>query len=159
RAEGRLAALRIDARTGLLTHVNTVPAGPDPAHLSVDAAGRYLLAAYYVDAKVTVHEIGKDGRLSEKPLQSLPTADTAHAVVLDPPDRFPSVPPPGPDVIFQLAFDAKTGRLSASDPPKLTTPKGAGPRHLVFHPSRPIAYVANEQGCSVTAYAFDPRNG
>jgi 6-phosphogluconolactonase len=159
RAEGKLASLRIDARAGLLTHVNTVPAGPDPAHLSVDATGRYLLAAYYVDAKVTVHEIGKDGRLSEKPLQSVPTAEKAHAVVLDPSNRFAFVPHTGPDAIFQFAFDARAGRLSASEPPKLTTPKGTGPRHLVFHPSKPVAYVANEQGGSVTAYAFDPKGG
>jgi 6-phosphogluconolactonase len=159
RAEGKLAALRIDPATGLLTHVNTVPAGPDPAHLSTDAAGRYLLAAYYVDAKVTVHEIGKDGALGEKPLQTVPTAEKAHAIVLDPSGRFAFVPHTGPDAIFQFAFDAKTGKLSANEPARLATPKGTGPRHLVFHPSRPVAYVSNEQGGSVTAYALDARGG
>jgi 6-phosphogluconolactonase len=159
RAEGKLASFRIDRATGMLTHLSTVPAGPDPAHLSTDAAGRYLLAAYYVDAKVTVHRIGKDGALGEKPLQSLPTADKAHAIVLDPSGRFVFVPHTGPDTIFQFAFDAKAGRLSANEPSKLATPKGTGPRHLVFHPSRPVAYVANEQGGSVTAYALDARAG
>jgi 6-phosphogluconolactonase len=159
RAEGKLASFRIDPATGMLTHISTVPAGPDPAHLSTDAAGRYLLTAYYVDAKVTVHAVGKDGALGEKPLQSLPTADKAHAVVLDPSGRFAFVPHTGPDTIFQFAFDAKAGRLTANSPAKLTTPTGTGPRHLVFHPSRPIAYVANEQGGSVTAYALDPKAG
>jgi 6-phosphogluconolactonase len=143
----------------MLTHLNTVPAGPDPAHLSTDAAGRYLLAAYYVDAKVTVHSIGKDGALSEKPLQSLPTADKAHAIVPDPSGHFVFVPHTGPDTIFQFAFDASKGQLSTNEPSKLTTPKGTGPQHLVFHPSRPIAYVANEQGGSVTAYALDSKAG
>jgi 6-phosphogluconolactonase len=69
------------------------------------------------------------------------------------------VPHTGPDVIFQFTLDAKTGRLSAGDPAKLTTPKGTGPRHLVFHPTGPVAYVANEQGGSVTAYALDTRAG
>lgn len=159
RAEGKLASLRIDAETGLLRQINTVPAGSDPAHISTDAAGRYLLAAYYVDAKVTVHAIGKDGRLSEKPLQSIPTADKAHAIVPDPSNRFVFVPHTGPDEIFQFAFNAKTGKLSANEPAKLTTPKRAGPRHLVFHPSELIAYVANEQGGSVTAYALNPKAG
>jgi 6-phosphogluconolactonase len=159
RAEGKLASFRIDRATGMLTHLNTVPAGPDPAHLSTDAAGRYLLAAYYVAAKVTVHRIGKDGALGEKPLQSLPTADKAHAIVPDPSGRFVFVPHTGPDTIFQFIFDAKTGRLSANEPAKLTTRRGTGPRHLVFHPSRPVVYVANEQGGSVTAYALDPRAG
>jgi 6-phosphogluconolactonase len=159
RSAGKLAAFRLDAATGRLTHVNTIPAGPDPAHLATDAAGRYLLTAYYVDAKVTVHAIGKDGALGDKPLQTVPTADKAHAVVPDPSGRFAFVPHTGPDAIFQFAFDAKTGRLTANEPATLATPKGTGPRHLVFHPSRPVAYVANEQGGSVTAYALDTRGG
>jgi 6-phosphogluconolactonase len=159
RAECKLASFRIDRATGMLTHLNTVPAGPDPAHLSTGVGGRYLLAAYYVDAKVTVHAVGKDGTLGEKPHQSLPTADKAHAIVLDPSGRFAFVPHTGPDTIFQFAFDAKTGRLTANSPAKLTTPRGTGPRHLVFHPSRPVAYVANEQGGSVTAYALGPEAG
>jgi 6-phosphogluconolactonase len=159
RAEGKLASFHINPSTGMLTHVSTVPAGPDPAHLSTDAAGHYLLAAYYVDAKVTVHAVGKDGKLSEKPLQSVPTADKAHAIVPDPSGRFVFVPHTGPDVIFQFTFDAKTGKLSANDPAKLPTPKGTGPRHLVFHPTKPVAYVANEQGGSVTAYVLDPKAG
>jgi 6-phosphogluconolactonase len=159
RAEGKLASFRINPSTGTLTHLSTVPAGPDPAHLSTDAAGRYLLAAYYVDAKVTVHAIGKDGALGEKPLQSIPTADKAHAIVPDPSGGYVFVPHTGPDAIFQFAFDAKTGQLTANEPAKLTTPKGTGPRHLAFHPSKPIAYVANEQGGSVTAYALEPKAG
>lgn len=159
RVEGKLVSLRIDPATGMLKHINTVPAGPDPAHISTDAGGRDLLAAYYVDARVTVHAIGKDGTLAEKPTQSIPTADKAHAIMLDPSNRFAFVPHTGPDVIFQFAFDAKTGKLSATEPAKLSTPKGTGPRHLVFHTSKPIAYVANEQGGSVTTYAFDAKAG
>src|SRR5262249_37048341 len=103
--------------------------------------------------------IGKDGALGENPLQSLPTADKAHAIVADPSGRFVFVPHTGPDVIFQFAFDASKGRLTAAEPAKLSTPKGTGPRHLVFHPSRPIAQGATGQGGRVPAYAFDPRGG
>ena len=77
RSTGKLASFRLDAATGKLAHINTVAVGPDPAHISTDRTGHYLLTAYYVDAKVTVHAIGKDGALSEKPIQSIPTADKA----------------------------------------------------------------------------------
>src|SRR5207244_7403845 len=77
RSAGKLASFRIDPGTGALTHLGSVSAGPDPAHLATDRTGRFLLTAYYVDAKVTVHAIGKDGTLGEKPLQSVPTADKA----------------------------------------------------------------------------------
>src|SRR5262249_7975171 len=105
------------------------------------------------------HRIGEDGALGARPVQSVPTADKAHGIVPDPSGRFVFVLHTGPDLIFQFAFDAARGRLSANEPPKLTTPRGTGPRHLGFHPSRPVAYVANGQGSSVTAYALDPRAG
>jgi 6-phosphogluconolactonase len=159
RSTGKLASFRVDPATGRLTHLNTVPAGPDPAHLSTDRTGRYLLTAYYVDAKVTVHAIGKDGALGDRPLQSIATAEKAHAIVPDPSNRFVFVPHTGPDVIFQFTFDAATGRLTANSPAKLQTPGGSGPRHLAFHPSKPVAYVDNEQGGSVTAYALDGKAG
>jgi 6-phosphogluconolactonase len=159
RSTGKLASFRIDPATGRLTPVNTVPAGPDPAHLATDRTGRYLLTAYYVAAKVTVHALGNDGTLSEQPLQSLPTADKAHAIVPDPSNRFVFVPHTGPDVIFQFTFDAQSGRLAANAPAKLRTPPGTGPRHLAFHPSKPLAYVDNEQGSSVTTYALDGKAG
>lgn len=159
RSTGKLAAFRLDAASGKLTHINTVTVGPDPAHISTDRTGRYLLTAYYVDARVTVHAIDKDGTLSEKPIQSIPTAEKAHAIVLDPANRFAFVPHTGPNAIFQFAFDAKNGQLTANTPAKLMTPKNTGPRHLVFHPSRPIAYVDNEQGSGITSYALDEKAG
>jgi 6-phosphogluconolactonase len=159
RSTGKLASFRLDVGTGKLTHIKTVTAGPDPAHISTDRTGRYLLTAYYVDAKVTIHAIGKDGTLSAKPLQSIPTAEKAHAVVLDPSNRFAFVPHTGPNAIFQFAFDAKKGQLSANKPAKLMTPKNTGPRHLVFHPARPIVYVDNEQGSGITSYALDKKAG
>jgi 6-phosphogluconolactonase len=159
RSTGKLASFRLDAATGKLAHINTVEVGPDPAHISTDRTGRYLLTAYYVDAKVTVHAIGKNGALSEKPIQGIPTADKAHAIVPDPSNRFAFVPHTGPNAIFLFSFDARNGQLAANTPAKLMTPKNTGPRHLAFHPSKPIAYVDNEQGNGITSYAFDQKTG
>lgn len=111
RSVGNLASFKIDHATGKLTHVNTVPAGADPAHIATDRTGRFLLTAYYVAAKVTVHTIGKDGALTEKPLQTIPTADKAHAILPDPSNRFVFVPHTGPNTIFQFTFEAQTGKL------------------------------------------------
>ncbi len=159
RAEGKLTALRIDGATGKLTPINTVPAGADPAQISTDRTGKFLLAAYYVAGKVTVHAIAKDGSLSKAPVQSLSTADKAHAIVPDRTNRWVFVPHTGPNVTFQFAFDAKTGKLTPNAVPTLKAPPKTGPRHLVFHPSKEIAYVVNEQGGSVTTYALDVKAG
>jgi len=159
RPEGKIVAFCIDQQAGALTHINTIDAGPDPAQLSTDKDGRFLLAAYYVDAKVTVHAIEPGGSLRPQPVQSLPTAEKAHAILLDPANRFAYVPHTGPNAIFQFAFDSKSGQLASLLPSKLITPANTGPRHIVFHPRLDIAYVSNEQGGSVTAYRLDKTSG
>jgi len=159
RPEGKLVAFRIDPMAGTLKHVNTVEAGPDPAQLSTDNEGRFLLAAYYVVGKVTVHAIEEGGSLRPMPVQSVSTAEKAHAILLDRDNRFAFVPHTGPNVIFQFAFNTKTGELTPGSPARLATPENTGPRHIVFHPRLDIAYVSNEQGGSVTAYRFDKNSG
>ncbi len=159
RSSGELASCRIDANTGKLKLVNVVPAGADPAQISTDASGRYLLTAYYVAAKVSVHAIAPDGQLSPQPLQEIPTLEKAHAIMLDPSQHFVFVPHTGPNAIFQFRWEASTGRLKASQPDRLLTPQGSGPRHLAWHPKQPVALIDNEQGSSVTSYQLEPNTG
>ncbi|MFM7151642.1 MAG: lactonase family protein, partial [Gemmataceae bacterium] len=159
RSTNKLSSFRVDAKTGGLTPINTVSVGPNPAHLLTDHSGRFLLTAFYDDAKVTVHSIDEQGRLSEKPNQSLSTADKAHAIVPDSSNRYVFVPHTGPNVIFQFLWDARTGLLTANRPAKLNTPAGMGPRHLAWHPQKPVAYIDNEQGSSLTSYALDEKTG
>ena len=128
RPEGKIVAYRIDPLTGALQHLNTFEAGPDPAHLSTDKDGRFLLAVYYVAGKVTVHAIESDGSLRVRPVQSVPTAEKAHAILLDPTNRFAFVPHTGPNAIFQFAFNAATGEFTPGSPPKLATPQNTGPK-------------------------------
>jgi 6-phosphogluconolactonase len=106
-----------------------------------------------------VHAIERDGSLRTEPVQSLPTAEKAHSVLLDRENRFAFVPHTGPNAIFQFAFDAETGKLTPGTPAKLKTPENTGPRHIVFHPLLYIAYVDNEQSGSVTAYRLDKASG
>ncbi|HEV3022755.1 MAG TPA: lactonase family protein [Pirellulales bacterium] len=159
RSTGYLASYRIDGLTGKLSFVSTVTAGDDPAYLSTDRKGQFLLTAYYKAAKVTTHSIAVDGVLSPNALQTIETAEKAHAIVADPSNRFVFVPHTGANAIFQFTFDADAGRLTANAVPKLATPGGTGPRHLAFHPTKAIAYVVNEQGGSVTGFTLDEKTG
>lgn len=155
RSTGRLASYRIEPATGKLTAINEVAAGDNPAYITVDATGQYLLTAYYTAGKVTVHLIAEDGSLSTKPVQELTTAANAHAIQLDASNRFAFVPHTGPNVIFQFDWNSETGLLTPQTQPKLDRPAQTGPRHLSWHPTKPIAYIDNEQGSSVTAYLLN----
>lgn len=118
-----------------------------------------MLTAYYVAAKVSVHRIGEDGSLSEKPLQEITTDAKAHAIMTDASNRFAFVPHTGPNAIYQFHFDEKTGLLSPSEPPIVNTEANTGPRQLAFHPSRDQVFFDYEQGSAIASFNFDRLTG
>jgi 6-phosphogluconolactonase len=160
RSTGKLATLDVDRSTGLLSVGHETTPGESSPFVLPDPSGRYLLSAYYAGGKVRVHSIADNGALSAEPLQVIETALNAHCIRLDPSGRYAFVPHTGPDAVFQFRWDGKTGRLAANEPPRVpNTPQGAGPRHIYFHPTLPVAYTANEIGSSVTVHAFNGSNG
>jgi 6-phosphogluconolactonase len=60
-----------------------------------------------------------------------------------------------------LAFrlDGTSGKLTPNDPPFVATREGAGPRHIAFHPTLPLAYVIDELDSTITTYRYDPGHG
>ncbi|MCY2967039.1 MAG: beta-propeller fold lactonase family protein [Planctomycetota bacterium] len=157
REEGRLASFLIES-TGLKL-LSDIPAGADPAYIATDRSGKFLLTAYYVANKVTVHAIDDAGRLNAEPVQSIPTAPNAHGILTDPTNRYVFVPHTSADSIFQFRFDPGTGRLESNEPAVLQRSPQTGPRHLAFHPKLPVVYIDNEQQSSVTWYRLDEKRG
>jgi 6-phosphogluconolactonase len=162
--EGQVLAFAIDPRDGALTPLGSASsAGTGPAHLSVDGTGRWVLVANYADDKpgtIAVLPIDSGGRLG-------PAVDThdfgpgtmPHMILADPGNRFVLVPCKGGPYVAQLAFDARTGKLTPNQPDRAPAPRGSGPRHLTFHPNGRLAYVINELALTITAYAFDATTG
>lgn len=156
---------------GLLGRLNTrSTGGKNPVHLSFDATNRWLVVANHITSNLAVLPRGDDGALGE--LVDLVTLTgpigphrveqpfaKPHQVVFDPAHRFVAVPDKGLDRTFCFQVDAATGKLTAAAPPPALAREGAGPRHIGFHPSRPLAYEINELNSTVTALTFDPKTG
>ena len=106
-----------------------------------------------------MHRIGKDGSLSENPLQEIATDTKAHAIMTDASNRFAFVPHTGPNAIYQFRFDEKIGRLSPNDPLIVNTGANTGPRQLAFHPKLDVVFFDFEQACAVAAFDFNRRTG
>ena len=159
RSAGKLAAFRISPDDGKLTHINTVTAGINPAYVATDQTGRHLLTAYYTEGKITSHGIDKNGRISAKATQQLPTADKAHAIMTDRDNRFVYVPHTGPNTIFQFRFDEKSGRFTALKPARVNTGENTGPRQFALHPKLDVAYFDYEQGSAIAAFDVDRKSG
>lgn len=153
-----LSSYRLDSQ-GNLTHLSTVPSSAGPSFLCVDQAGRFLLCACYDSGVLTVHGIDPEGGLTREPLQRLRTGEHPHAIQLDREDRFAFAPHTTAEGIFQFRFNTSTGMLEPGQVSILRTPAEACPRHLVFHPTKDLAYVNNEGDSTVTAYTLDRKLG
>ena len=160
RSSRQLASLRIDQKAGGMSLIGTVSLDADPCYITTDRKGRFLLSSYYGAGVAAVHAIGADGAVASAPIEWLSTAGKAHSIQTDPSNRFAFVPHVVPaNAIFQFEFDQNTGALTPNAVPAVRPEEPLGPRHFCFHPSMDVAYFANEQGCSVTAYHFDSTAG
>jgi 6-phosphogluconolactonase len=153
-----VASFSIDPRDGRLSPIGTAPLPDSMAFVGVDRIGRTLFAASYGGHKLSVGPIGRDG-VAGAAAQVVPTGQNAHAVLVDPSNRYVFVTNLGVDAVMQMRFDAATGQVAANAPPTLGTRAKAGPRHLVFHPNGRFVYLLNELDASVDVLSFDAQKG
>ena len=162
RGERLMSSFDIDPDTGDLSMTGTVPLEGEPNFVATDRSGNFLFSSYYFIGKVAVHPLDARGALGAPAVHWLDTATGAHSIQADASNRFvfvPHIENRGPNAVFQFRFDERSGELTPNAPPA-AKPEGAdGPRHLCFHPDKDLVYTSNEQGCSVTAWAFDRDSG
>lgn len=180
---GSVSAFTIDPATGDLTGLNTVSSeGAMPAHMSIDATGKYAFVANYGGGSVAVLPILVDGSLGpatdiHRDSGSLGGIHATHAspgsfaisghdsphahmIASDPHNKFIVATDLGQDRIYIYRFDPTTGKLSpSSGTPIVQLPSGDGPRHFVFHPNGHWFYSLQEEASTVAFYQFDPATG
>jgi len=163
-----VSAFAIDPATGKLTFLNQQPIqGKNPVALVTDPEDRYLIVANYGTGALALFPINADGSLGlVRQLASLPGEpgphrtqqphSRPHHVIFDPSGRFIIVPDKGLDKthVYRLADG---GKLVPNDPPGVKSRPVAAPRHVDFHPTKPVAYVINELDSTITTYRFDAR--
>ena len=170
KASGSVTAFYIHQDTGELSFLNKrATGGGAPCHLSVDATGKFLLVANYGGGSVVAFPIGSDGRLGEasdfvqhqgssiNPQRQM--EPHAHAIRIDPGNRYAFSPDLGLDKILIYRLDAENGKLTPNVQPWVRVHPGAGPRHFDFHPNGKFAYVINELDSTFTAFAYDGAAG
>jgi 6-phosphogluconolactonase len=166
---GGVSAFAIDPETGLLSPLNTRRTPPLPCHCEVDASGRCLLVATFGGGTVHLFPLEPDGRIGpeadahqHKGSSVHPRRQThphAHAVVIDPANRFVLVPDLGTDRIIVYEMLPASGRLLSRPERDVRLAPGSGPRHLAFHPQARFVYLMNEMSAKITTFAYDMQNG
>jgi len=170
RPTGAVSAFAIERDTGSLTGLNEQPSGGGaPCYVSVDRSGRALLVANYAGGSVALLPIQANGALApaadvdqhagKGPTPERQEAPHAHCILPDPTNRFALAADLGADRVFVYHLDLEGRSLRHIEEGDAVTRPGAGPRHLAFHPTLPLVFVANELDSTVATLRFDSARG
>lgn len=149
RPDFRVVAYRIDAE-GKLKEAGHAPLTGSPTHISTDRQGRFIFVGSYNDAFVSVSPIGADG-LPGAPTQIVNGLEGCHSANIDLTNQTLFVPALKQDRIALFSL-SDSGELTPRAQSELKTTKGAGPRHMVFHPNQRYAYCVNELDSTVDVW-------
>lgn len=154
--EGRVPAAMVTLHPdGTYRRHRNVELSHGYAYLSLDRSSRFLLGANYRDGFVDVYELDKDGAPGKRVAALDEGRRNAHCVLPSPNNRFVYIPyVKDTNAIFQYKFDERTGRLAPLAKKNANPPDGTGPRHMAYHPSKPMVYFSNEQHLGISVYAM-----
>ena len=179
---GSVSAFAVNRANGNLQLVDVVSAGgAGPAHLSVDASGKYAFVANYLDGSIAVLPMLPTGSLgsatyilqNKGSLGSIHAtngppgsfaisghdAPHAHMIQADPKNRYVLQTDLGQDRIYVYNFDSKTGALTPASSPFVSLPTGDGPRHFAFHPNGNWMYSIQEEASTIVFFLYDAEIG
>lgn len=137
--------------------------GAAPCYVSFDAERQLVFSANYHTGVINSYQVSLDGQLElADTIQysgSGPHANqqTAHAHFADlTPDNRLVTCDLGSDKIYTYDVNPD-GKLT--EVAQLDCLPGSGPRHLVFHPTKPVAYLFGELDSTLTTLAYTPETG
>lgn len=151
-----IVSYRIEA-DGRLQEAGMAPLPGSPTHISTDLQGRYLFSASYSGNCASVSPIGHDGVVTA-PTQQIDGLTAPHSANIDPTNQLLLVPCLKEDRI-RLFNLSQEGQLTPHSQEAVATAKGAGPRHMAFHPNHRFAYCVNELDGTVDVFAFSEDGG
>ena len=140
--------------------------GEDPCFIELNQAENLVAIANYRSGNIAVYPIGHGGNVvgeiqtkskaNENPVANSKVAH-AHCVKFGLSDRFLYDVDLGLDAVFYYEIDHK-GRLG-NQQKALELDVGDGPRHMIFHPTKNLAFVINELSSTVVSATVDKEKG
>lgn len=169
---GTVTAFGFTKSTGKLTELNKLSSvGIHPCYIALDKTGQWVSVANYSSGTVSVLRIRKDGSLGDSTFsvqhmgkgfnKERQAGPHIHAALFSPDNKYLLVTDLGMDRINTYAFDKVTGRLTTIngrtgfDLPVSYLPKGSGPRHLAFHPTRKWVYSVQELSGTIAVFNYN----
>ena len=140
--------------------------GAHPCFITINKNGN-VLVANYTGGNVGLLQLNSNGKLSDlldvqqhtgKGIKKQQNAPHAHSVWFDSDnERIISIDL-GTNELWFSKLDSSQQKLEFTYPKKLKMDKGAGPRHLSFHPNGKWVYVINELNSTVSLLEKNENN-
>jgi len=163
---GALAHLLYDEQGFELVKLQPSVAGTT-CHIQRDKHNKALFVTSYHGGMTGLIKLNPDGTLGDLADVVQHTGSSVdperqdrphpHSSFFSPDGRYLYVQDLGLDILVAYTFDAEQFKLIKTGETKL--PGGSGPRHLAFHPSKPLAYVINELNSTVSVFGYDATTG
>ncbi len=166
-----LSSFSINKETHQLEFLNSQSSeGGGPCHVHCSKKGTFLFTSNYSSGSVAAFPISDLGEIQPAssvvqssgtgPIENRQGGPHTHYVSLDLKENYLLSPDLGTDKVLIYEFDHDSGVLTPNPAqPFFKLTPGAGPRHLVFHPSGEFVYVVNELNATVTACRYNDKNG
>jgi 6-phosphogluconolactonase len=152
-----VSSLKIDSKTGQLTHLKDTPLAENPVYVSTDKEGKYLLFTSYSGNKSGVYPL-ENGIVNGKAIQVLDAPKNPHMIKTDPSGKYIFIPNKGADLVQQFIFN-KDGSLTPNTPGIIKYNPNTGPRHFTFNPAGNTIYIVDEVSCTVHAFHYNRAKG
>lgn len=156
---GRLTTYALAADGSIKPLGSAETEGASPCYVAVSPDERFVASANYMGGNVSIFSVDEQGvarkgpqilqNVGSGPNTSRQEAPHAHWVQWDKQQKFVYSVDLGTDEIKVYPFDAASGKAGEATVALKLKP-GDGPRHMFFHPSKPMAYILNELSNTVT---------
>jgi len=164
---GGVSAFAFDKSNGTLRSLNQQSSGgADPCYITENKTGRWVFVANYSSGSLSALPVQKDGRLDTltQLIQHIGSGTIpdrqekahVHSTVFSPDQHYLFAADLGMDRESIYHFDpAKPQPLTAAADSFVSVPPGSGPRHFVFHPKKPYAYLIEELSGTVEVFHYN----
>jgi 6-phosphogluconolactonase len=163
---GDVSAFSFDKSSGKLLFLNKHSSGgADPCYVSESASSKWVIVANYSGGSLSALPVLSDGSLDSltEIIQQVGKSTNeqrqekahVHSVVFSPDQHFLFAADLGTDreTIYRFS-DLSAQPLSAPKDSFVSVTPGSGPRHFIFHPTKPYAYLIEELSGTVEAYDY-----
>jgi len=168
---GAVGAYAFEPATGQLAYLNSQSSqGTCPCYVALDKTGKWVFVANYCSGNLTALPVNTDGSLApaaqtiqhfgKGPDTARQSSAHVHSTIFSPDEKFLLTADLGTDKENVYAFHpGQNLPLTEALDSFVSLKPGTGPRHIVFHPSRPWLYIIGELTGTVDIFQFDSVSG